>query len=169
MFKFLLFTFIILTFIPFNISVPINGIDFNILTRRQNVNNACYVKAAKESARSTTIVLINKSGTDLFYISSPLDHGIWTSGCDPSTTQIVPNGQSISFSNESDGFATGDGGSVVYSIGSEAPPLTFTINWSNPFTGSNSYEVNFPQGSKYAYSAPFPPSGDNAYYEITIL
>jgi hypothetical protein len=155
--KFLLFTFvIILILIPFSSSVSINKLDSNVLTRRQIINNSCYNKA-KESVRSTTIVLIDQSGTGLFFISSNLDHGIWTAGCDPSTTKIIPNGQRISFSNQSNGFATGDQGSVVY----------FIINWDNPFTGSDSYGVQI--SSKYTYKAPFPSSGDDAYYEITIL
>lgn len=165
--KFLLFTFVmILCLIPFNDSVSINKLNSNILTRRQVVSNACYVKA-NPSQRSTTIVLINQSGTDLFYVSSTLIHGIWTSGCDPAPIKTVPNGQSISFSNQSGGFATGAQGSVVYSIGNETPPLTFTIHWDNPFSGSNTYGVDLPD-SKYAYNAPYPPSGNNAYYEITI-
>ncbi|GES72881.1 hypothetical protein RCL_jg15532.t1 [Rhizophagus clarus] len=88
--KFLLFTFLMILILnPFSISI--NG-----LTSRQDENkNICYNKAQK-SARSTTIFLINDSGTDLFYITSRLDHGIWTADCDPSATSIVPNRHNVS-------------------------------------------------------------------------
>jgi len=146
-------------------SFSINKLDSDTFNRRQTVDNVCFIKS-KPAARSTTIVLINQSGTDIYYISFSLKDGIWTSGCYPTTVETIPNGQRLSFANESSGG--GDEGTVVYSIGKAAPPISFTIHWVNPLVGSNSYEVSIPPDSKYAYKAPFPPSGNNAYYEITI-
>ena len=167
MFKFLLYTFVIILILtPLTVSVSINKFDLNTFDRRQNADNICYIKS-KPARRSTTLVLINQSGTDIFYVSSSLADGIWTVGCDPSTIKTIPNGQSLSFANESNGG--GDEGSVVYEIGEVTPPVSFTIHWVNPLVGGNKYEVNLPTDSKYTYKAPFPPNGDNAYYEITIL
>jgi hypothetical protein len=157
--KFLLFTFLIISIlIPFSISA-------SILARDQK-DNECYNKA-KESRRSTTIVLINKSGTNLFYMGSYLDHGIWAAGCDPSTTVVIPNGRNVTFANQSHGFATGVEGTVIYSIGGKNP-TSLNIYWENPFIGRNSYRLSF-SDPRYTYKTNFPVYGNDAYYEFTLL
>jgi hypothetical protein len=155
--KFLLLTFLIISIliIPFSISTP-------IVARHQN-DIDCYNKA-KESHRSTTINLINQSGAKVFYTTSKLDDGIWA--CDPSATKVVPNGQNVTFANQSNGFLGGAAGFVSYSIGRKTPPSTFSIYWKNPFFGKNSHEVRS-SNPKYAFTARLI-EGSDAYYEFTI-
>jgi hypothetical protein len=158
--KFLLLTFLlisILIIIPSNISFVI----------KSNTRNECYNKA-KKSHRSTTINLINKSGTKIFYTTSKLSEGIWTTGCDPSATQVVlEDGQSVTFANQSKRFLGGVEGLVVYSIGKKAPPSTLSISWKNPLIGKNSYNVSS-SNPKYAFTANIVDNKDSAFYVFTI-
>lgn len=95
--------------------------------------------------------------------SVELDHGIWVSQ-PPSSIPKAEGGApgKVSWTTESNGFATGTEGSCSYAFydASSQHVYYIDIHWDNPFTGSNSYSISTPGDIvNVSYSGG---SGDNA-------
>jgi hypothetical protein len=88
--------------------------------------------------RSTTWTINNATSSDLNLVSSPLAHGIWSSN----PPQVIKSGAKATFVAESDGFATGDEGSVTYSTSGG----NYVFYFNNPFIGQDGYNVTNPTG-----------------------
>jgi hypothetical protein len=79
---------------------------------------------------------------------SSLAHGIWSLNDAP--PQSIPAGaQNVQWGSESDGLMTGTQGAVTYSLGAGG---TVTLNWDNPYAGSNEYSSSVPAGFSCPYS-----------------
>ncbi|KAF9765892.1 hypothetical protein IL306_001753 [Fusarium sp. DS 682] len=91
-------------------------------------------------SRSTNIQVNNNTGQDLVLQDKSLDHGIWTAGLEP--PQLIRNGGQGTFQAESAGMMTGDQGQVNYSSSAGR----FTLNFDNPYVGSNDYSETVPNG-----------------------
>ena len=122
-------------------------------------------------ARSTKIHLYNNTPYTLVLQSYPLDHGIWTDGLIPQ--YLVNPGAYTQWQSESDGFATGTEGSVVYEIYvKDPPPPRLHIHWQNPFFGGNSLTYNIGDTVAnvltFTIEGPSDISGNNAVYEMKL-
>lgn len=112
------------------------------------------------AARSTLIRLENKTSLPLNRTSVKLPHGAWTENSYP--PEKIPPGKGGVFQAESDGFMTGDEGTVIYYLVGEG---MVTIGWDNPFVGSNSYTQSAPKSFSISHSGG---SGDNAEVTFTL-
>ena len=70
--------------------------------------------------------------------------------------------QTVSFGSESDGFATGTEGFVVYA----SDVGDFRIGWDNPFIGSNGFGIATPPGFGGSHT---DESGNNANVEVFLF
>lgn len=125
------------------------------------------------ASRSFAITIDNLTGQAWHLIGVGLDHGIWSNNggfypaADIPKVSLNDNGDVIpgviSFGNESNGFATGAEGFVDYqnSLGG-----VLHIHWDNPYIGSNSLDVNTPDGFHTVYGGY---GGDNVNLNIDIL
>ncbi len=114
------------------------------------------------AARSFSIQVINLSGLDLSLKDKTLDHGIWGNNDSNTPPEDIANQSKAMIEAESQGFATGTQGQVMYS--SSAGP--FQIQWDNPFSGSNAFFVSVPQGYDKTYT---DISGNNANVTLTLI
>lgn len=90
------------------------------------------------ASRSTTWTVANATKFDWSLSSKNLDHGVWASN----PPQVISAGKSGSFKAESDGFMTGDEGTVVYSSNDG----DFQFYFNNPYIGGDDYNVTVPPG-----------------------
>ncbi|SCX27936.1 hypothetical protein DSM25558_4335 [Agrobacterium sp. DSM 25558] len=90
------------------------------------------------AARSTIWTITNATDSDWSLSSSTLNHGVWASN----PPQTIKAGATASFTAESNGVATGDEGTVVYSFSGGSASFYF----DNPFFGSDDYTVAVPPG-----------------------
>jgi Aegerolysin len=112
------------------------------------------------ASRSMEIIVKNRSGLELIRTDDyHLDHGAWTDGDFP--PESIPNRSTATWGSESDGFATGTEGHVMYSSSAG----NFRFYWDNPFVGSNGFSVDTPPGHSYHNS---DISGDNAVVRVTV-
>ncbi|TWB09188.1 hypothetical protein FBZ89_1453 [Nitrospirillum amazonense] len=88
------------------------------------------------AARSTTWTILNATAFDFTLVSATATGGVFA----VSAPNVIKSGESGSFRAESDGFATGDEGTVIYSI----PDGHFSFYFDNPFIGSDDYSVTPP-------------------------
>jgi hypothetical protein len=104
------------------------------------------------ASRSVTVVLKNSTyEASLQYLASSLSWVAWD--VEPPLPLIGP-GQLVAWTSDSDGVATGTQGSPqLYleagpesslDIGLSDPSKRVTINWDNPYAGSNAYSGNAP-------------------------
>jgi hypothetical protein len=123
------------------------------------------------AARSTHVTVINRAGRlNLVKLKQELDHGVWSS----EPPALI--GNLGTWMSESDGFATGTEGRVVYQIQTDEGELVgqLRLGWDNPFVGSNEYSESV---SPQATSATTPGfsvvhvggGGDNAEVTFELL
>ena len=112
------------------------------------------------ASRSTLIKIQNNTNATLTRTSASLSAGEWTENMYPPDT-ISANG-TATFQAESDGFATGDQGSVNYQVGSAGQ---LQINFDDPFSGSNGYSVSAPSGYSASYTGG---DGNNGAIVVTL-
>lgn len=94
----------------------------------------------RSSARSVTITVINRTSQPLGCGDAVLDGGEWASY---PADSIAP-GTQATWRTQSNGFMTGTEGRATF--GSGSGPAGFTVNWNNPYIGSNSYSCSAPTG-----------------------
>lgn len=109
-------------------------------------------------SRSTNVTVVNELNNDLT-VSTSLDHGEWTQGLHP--PNVIRAKSRVTFQSESAGVATGTEGRATLTTGGN----TFKIYWDNPFSGSNDYSQERPDGYDISRSGG---SGDNAEVTFTI-
>lgn len=90
------------------------------------------------ATRSTAWTITNATDSDWTLLSSNLNHGVWATN----PPQTIKSGATGTFTSESNGFATGDEGTVVYSFSAGSVSFYF----DNPFIGSDDFSVNTPPG-----------------------
>jgi len=90
------------------------------------------------SSRSTTWTITNATDSDFTLVSADLDHGVWADA----PANIIPAGGVATFRAESNGFATGDEGTVTYKL----PAGNYVFYFNNPFVGSDGFSVANPPG-----------------------
>src|SRR5665213_1639147 len=100
----------------------------------------CSTVAANAAARSTHLIIQNQSAKRLIFVRGHLDHGEVTK----KPPSVIQPGASGDLFAESNGFATGTQGFVVYRI--DGVPGEATFSWDNPFVGSNSASASAPAG-----------------------
>ncbi|RGP81322.1 crystal et79 [Fusarium longipes] len=91
-------------------------------------------------ARSTFVQIVNNTSLELHLEKSFIIHGEWSSDLSPPSI-IGPNDKG-QLQAESNGIMTGDEGILYYSSSAG----TFQFTFDNPYTGSNSYYDNAPEG-----------------------
>lgn len=99
-----------------------------------------WTSGSYASVRVTEILIENRTDKPLLGSDVTTSHGKITTK--PPTT-ILP-GQTGRLVSESDGVATGNEGSVRYTL--EGVPGTASFHWDNPFVGSNSFDSSAPSG-----------------------
>lgn len=92
--------------------------------------------------RSTFVTFTNHTDQILGKNWETLDHGIWTDDIEP--PQTVMPGETVTWSSESSGIATGTEGRVQYRVGDGGPIVE--LHWNNPFAGENTYDEACPPG-----------------------
>lgn len=121
------------------------------------------------SARSTQIKFTNITNCVLVLTGSNLNHGEWNGG---PTIIIKPEVYDLLIGqNDSDGFMTGDQGSLTYAIigitdGSPTYEGSLNIGWDNPYAGSNGYSQNVSSNNYTITNSG--GSGDNASVTFTL-
>lgn len=89
------------------------------------------------ASRSVTVVLKNASSSHIYFASGSLSGGEWDTSLPPS----IPPGTLVAWTSQSDGFMTGTQGTASFNL-SAGLPVILTVNWDNPFYGSNSYSAS---------------------------
>jgi hypothetical protein len=99
---------------------------------------AAVLKAVKEikdtldGNRSVVLVVANYTGYTLKVYATQHDHG----GFKENPSGEIPPGATDVFSSRDRGFMTGTEGVVIYKL--EGTDIYFSIDWNNPYVGSNS-------------------------------
>jgi Aegerolysin len=88
------------------------------------------------AARSVFTTFTNNTEYILGKSWQNLDHGVWTDDIEP--PQTIVSGETVTWSSESDGIATGTEGRVDYTVGDGGPVIE--LHWNNPFAGGNTYD-----------------------------
>ncbi len=113
------------------------------------------------AARSTNVTLQNNTTLTLTRTNANLSHGIWSQNLYP--PQTIDSNSKGNWQSESDGFMTGTEGTVTYQFLNAAGSVT--INWDNPYAGSNSYSHSVPKGYILEQTGG---SGNNAVVTFTL-
>jgi hypothetical protein len=113
----------------------------------------------RNSSRSVAIVVVNNTTSPLGCSTAVLDGGEWAS-YPPDAT---PAGASARWRTQSNGFATGTEGRVTLAVGSSSS--TVTINWNNPYWGSNAYSCDATGGYRCTWSGG---DGNDSTITVTI-
>lgn len=100
----------------------------------------CTISTAHAAARSTHVVIKNNTERTMTFVSGTAKHGIVTN----KPPRYIAPGATGELRAESNGFATGTEGSVVYKL--DGIGGTATFYWDNPFAGSNSANGSGPPG-----------------------
>lgn len=116
--------------------------------------------AVRAAARSTHVALQNRTTSVLERTSSALQHGTWTENMlPPDAVYPMSNG---AWQSESNGFMTGTEGRAVYNMYGVG---NVSIWWDNPYSGSNKYGCDVPEGYTCSRDGG---GGDNAYVAFTV-
>ena len=92
------------------------------------------------ASRSVTVVIKNATfSDDMTLLSSSLSHGEW----DVQPPAVIAPGLVAAWTSQSDGFMTGTQGKAQFRVGNN-PSSILTLNWDNPYVGSNSYNAAVP-------------------------
>ena len=111
--------------------------------------------------RSVIIVIDNQTSQNLAFTSVNYPHGVPLS----SPPQSIPaNTSTPAWEVDSDGFATGVEGTVIYNFQSDSSQLV-SLYFDNPFEGSNTFSGQAPVG--YAVSTTVT-GGNNASIVYTL-
>ncbi|GAA2260137.1 hypothetical protein GCM10010430_50250 [Kitasatospora cystarginea] len=115
---------------------------------------------ALAAARSTHVILQNRTTSTMDRTSSSLQHGTWSENMLP-PDKVYPfaNG---AWQSESNGFMTGTEGRAVYNMFGVG---NVEIWWDNPYSGSNKYSCDVPEGYTCSRDGG---GGDNAYATLTV-
>src|SRR5215208_2488493 len=117
------------------------------------------------AARSTHVILKNRTRMNLNKVDDSLDHGIWVER----PPRII--GDRGEWESESDGVLTGTEGRTTYKIDGGGE---IRLHWDNPFVGSNSYHESVaPQAAPSGVGGGFSVlhrggGGDNATVEFIL-
>jgi hypothetical protein len=111
--------------------------------------------------RSTGITLHNFTSLELRRKDFGLSHGIWQNGEQAVPPEKIGPGQKAWFGSESDGFATGTEGYVLYT----SDRGDFHVGWDNPYMGGNGFGVDVPRGFKESNS---DISGNNSNVNVFV-
>ena len=84
-------------------------------------------------ARSVAVTFHNETDSALVLNGTSIPHGIWT----VFPPARIKKDETVQFSSESDGVATGTEASATYQL--EFLAATVNLYWDNPFVGSNTY------------------------------
>jgi len=114
------------------------------------------------AARSVQVVFANLTPENLILTSSNLLHGIWSPEQAPPKT-ITKYSKAI-WQSESDGFMTGAQGNASYAFQTDASQVV-TVNWDNPYSGSNDFSANAPKGFDATTTSA---SGDRATVTVVL-
>jgi Aegerolysin len=98
------------------------------------------------ASRSVTVILQNTTEVQLTYVTSSLAHGEW----DVPVPGLVPSKSAVAWTSESDGLWTGTQGLAEFYA--THPSDIVTLNWDNPYVGSNSYSGTAPAPYTIVYS-----------------
>jgi hypothetical protein len=112
----------------------------------------------RNSSRSVVIVVVNNTTSPLGCSTAVLDGGEWAS-YPPDATSVGASGR---WRTQSNGFAAGTEGRATLAIGSNSS--TVTINWNNPYWGSNAYSCDATGGYRCTWSG-----GDGNDSTITVI
>ena len=112
------------------------------------------------ASRSTTVKFQNNTDLPMTLINAKLSHGAWSQNLYP-PENIAPNGTGT-WESQSDGFMTGTEGTATYMLGNVGD---VTVDWENPFAGSNKYSSSAPNGYELSHSGG---GGDNANVTFTL-
>ena len=113
------------------------------------------------ASRSVQVHFKNNSDSVLTLKKAALSHGEWSRDDQPPSS-IEGGEQNVQWGSESDGFMTGTEGYATYTLGSGGE---LTVNWDNPYYGSNSYSCSAPGG----YSCNHSGGGeDNSNVTFTL-
>jgi hypothetical protein len=111
------------------------------------------------ASRSVTVVVKNATSDEILVTStSSLPHGDWDVA--PDFTGVLPNFLEA-FTAQSDGAGTQ--GWLQFTLQSD-PSAIVTINWDNPYWGSNSYSCTAPPPYSMSYQGG---AGNNAVVVFT--
>ena len=127
------------------------------------------------AARSVSVTFRNQTKYTLHNRTYQVMSGIWTLH----PPEYIYPGQEVYWRTESDGFMTGTSGNVWYYIqGADAYwsgcgcwySKYFTIEWNDPYVGSNSYKLGGTAlGAGGFHIAQSGGSGNNAQVTFTLL
>src|ERR1022692_1641344 len=95
------------------------------------------------AARSVHIFFKNMTDEILSLVEENLDHGIYTDPWYPSRT-IAP-GEVGEWLTESDGWFRGTGGHAKYTLSNGQAFEFVTVDWQNPYFGSNDCSISIKQ------------------------
>ena len=119
---------------------------------------------AQAAARSVNVRVLNRTDFNLYIERGHLNHGQW--GVKP--PQLI--GDVGKWSSESNGVMTGTAGWAQYRLvdfdGVEQAWVT--VEWSNPYVGSNSYRASVTRRSGYSIGY-YGGGGDNASVTFVLL
>jgi len=113
------------------------------------------------ASRSVQVHFNNTTNDVMTLKNSYLSHGVWSQD-DLPPQQITAGAQNIQWGSESNGLMTGTEGYATYTLGTGGD---VTLNWSNPYVGSNSYSSSAPAGKSCTYAGG---SEDNANVTFTL-
>ncbi|MFZ0845350.1 MAG: Crystal protein ET79 [Pseudolabrys sp.] len=111
------------------------------------------------------VTLENKTDGLLVLNASGLSHGVW----ETAPPSFIDSASTGSWENDSDGFMTGDQGMAAYALvagpGKPVNKGQVSVNWDNPYAGTNSYSVSCPPGYDIKYTGG---DGGNASVKVTL-
>ncbi|MDX1823519.1 MAG: aegerolysin family protein [Thiohalomonadales bacterium] len=113
------------------------------------------------ASRSVQVHFNNSTDSVLTLKKAALSHGEWSQD-DSVPGSVAAGQQNVQWGSESDGFMTGTEGSATFTLGSGGE---VTLNWDNPYYGSNSYSSSVPGGFKCTYTGG---GEDNANVTFTL-
>ncbi|MFX0573313.1 hypothetical protein [Nocardia nepalensis] len=114
--------------------------------------------------RSYWIKAYNLTGQELTQKSKELDHGIWSDNGQDTPPDVFKSAAKAEWGSESDGFATGTEGNVIFSLNGGGGQ--FEIYWDNPYVGSDQTWVTAPKGYTYVKD---DSGGNNATLKVTLM
>ncbi len=116
------------------------------------------------AARSVELTLDNNTGYQMTRVRMSLSGGIWGANGARVPPEVIVVGGAGVWSSDSEGFATGTEGDVVFRVGNTGAELR--LYWSNPYVGSNTIFAD--GGGSLAVSSPADVSGNNARVRFSV-
>jgi hypothetical protein len=119
---------------------------------------------AHAAARSVNVRVLNRTDFNLYRQGANLSHGVWGQR----TPGII--GDEGRWASESNGVMTGTAGWAQYRLVDFDGEVQawVTVEWSNPYAGSNSYRASVTRGSGYSIGY-YGGHGDNAGVTFVLL